>query len=244
MADPDAMEIDSNLIGGNMTCSGNSAGGVSTVQFGDGGAAPSTVGGSASGQCGFNVQVLNPATEAGPGGIPEHISVSAASLGTYSGTHTQSGPSVRNAPLGSDRIGRHHQRAAEQRHLRRFGPRRNPHGRTRRPFGSTGEAVRFTTTPTVQSRSPPSTTARPAPSRQAVVPLRSGPTGQSPPLADLTGTFLVTSGGAGDGDLSTLAGYGTFTSKVRPWHIGSRRAPEDHLITRRSREGPGLVPGD
>ena len=64
LADPDAMEVGSNLISGNMTCFGNSAGGTPTVQFGDGGAAPSMVGGWAAGQCGFNVQVLNPAPEA------------------------------------------------------------------------------------------------------------------------------------------------------------------------------------
>ena len=52
MADPDAMEVGSNLISGNMNCFGDSAGGVATVQFGDGGAAPSVVGGWASGQVG------------------------------------------------------------------------------------------------------------------------------------------------------------------------------------------------
>ena len=64
MGDPDAMEIGSNVINGNMTCFGNSEGGTAGVQFGDGGSAPSTVAGFGLGQCGFNVLQPNPAPEA------------------------------------------------------------------------------------------------------------------------------------------------------------------------------------
>ena len=50
MGDPDAMEVDNNLIQGDMTCYGN----VPEVQFGDGGAAPNIVGGYAVDECGFS----------------------------------------------------------------------------------------------------------------------------------------------------------------------------------------------
>ena len=172
MADPDAMEIGSNLIGGNMTCSGNSAGGVSTVQFGDGGAAPSMVGGSATGQCGFNVQVLNPAAEAGPGGIPEHISVSAASLGTYSGTHTQSGPSVETLPLGVTSSGDTLSAELNNVIFGGSGLKGTLTVDTSQPWGPPVRRCSSPTTPTVLHRSPPSTTARPAASSARVAPLR------------------------------------------------------------------------
>jgi hypothetical protein len=85
LGDPDGSEVVNNLVFGNMNCSGN----VPAVQFGDTGAAPNIVGGYASGECGFDVVLPNPATEAGQGpGTPEHISVSTWSLKTYRGTHT------------------------------------------------------------------------------------------------------------------------------------------------------------
>lgn len=84
MGDPDALEIDNNLVSRNMSCASNSP----AVQFGDSGAAPNLVGGLGSGECGFKVVLLNPAQEAGQGpGILEHIAVSTGSLKTYYGTH-------------------------------------------------------------------------------------------------------------------------------------------------------------
>jgi hypothetical protein len=90
MSDPDAMEVNKNVIGGNMTCWNN----LPAVQFGDGGT-PNVVGGYGAGECGFDVLALNPAAEAMKGpGVNTNIAVSARSLGTYWGTHTQIGASV------------------------------------------------------------------------------------------------------------------------------------------------------
>ena len=89
MGDPDAMEIGNNVVRGNLSCFGNDP----APQFGEG-AAPDLVGGRASGQCGFDVVLPNPAPQAlqssmTPGvGVPQHFAVSIRSLGRYTGTHT------------------------------------------------------------------------------------------------------------------------------------------------------------
>ena len=80
------MEVANNLVSRNMICKAN----VPTVQFGDAGASSNIVGRFALGECGFNVVLPNPAPEAGEGaGTPEHIAVSAWSLRSYKGTHTE-----------------------------------------------------------------------------------------------------------------------------------------------------------
>ena len=158
MGDPDAMEIGSDLINGNMACFGNSEGGTAGVQFGDGGAAPSTVGGWGLGQCGFSVLQPNPAPEALAQEtppqtctpsicIPEHVSVSKWSLGTYYGTHIQEGPSQVTLPIGTTESG--DSSAAEVNNIVFAGS-----GLTRigtydptQPLGSTGEAVAVTNYP-------------------------------------------------------------------------------------------------
>ena len=85
MGDPDAMEVNKNLIAGNMTCFGNTP----AVQFGDGGT-PNIVGGYGQGECGFNVVALNPAPEAMEGpGVSTHIAVSAWRLRNYAGLHIE-----------------------------------------------------------------------------------------------------------------------------------------------------------
>jgi hypothetical protein len=61
MADPDAGEVVNNWVGGNISCSGNSP----AVQFGDSGAAPNQVRGSASGECGFDVLQPDPNYDGG-----------------------------------------------------------------------------------------------------------------------------------------------------------------------------------
>ena len=55
-ADPDAMEVVSNTVHGNMICHGNSP----AVQFGDSGGVSNQVFGNAIGECGFNVLSDNP----------------------------------------------------------------------------------------------------------------------------------------------------------------------------------------
>lgn len=57
MGDPDAMEVNSNKVGGNLTCAGNSP----AVQFGDGHGTPNLVIGNAYGECGFGVLAPEPA---------------------------------------------------------------------------------------------------------------------------------------------------------------------------------------
>lgn len=69
MADPDAMEVNSNRIARRIACFGNSP----AVQFGDSRGTPNLVRGVASGQCGFGVRKPNPA----PNGPLQHISVHA-----------------------------------------------------------------------------------------------------------------------------------------------------------------------
>ena len=81
MGDPDALEMENNLVTRNLICFGNDP----AIQFGDGAAAPNIVSKAALGQCGFNVLAPNPA----PKGVEEHVSVKAATLGTYSGSHVQ-----------------------------------------------------------------------------------------------------------------------------------------------------------
>jgi len=87
--DPDAMEIGNNLISHNLTCFKNSP----APQFGDG-ASSDLVAGRASGQCGFNVVLNNPAAEAIESngetgvGVLQHFAVSTRHLKTYFGTHT------------------------------------------------------------------------------------------------------------------------------------------------------------
>jgi hypothetical protein len=67
MADPDAMEIATNVVHGDMHCYGNSP----AVQFGDSRGEPNVVYGSAAGQCGFKVRRPDPA----PHGPLRHITV-------------------------------------------------------------------------------------------------------------------------------------------------------------------------
>jgi hypothetical protein len=231
MADPDAMEVGSNLISGNMTCFGNSAGGVATVQFGDGGAAPNMVGGWASGQCGFNVQVLNPAPEALAQDtppqtctpttcIPEHISVSTHNLGTYYGAHVQVGPSLDTLSLGVTESG--NTLGAELNNVVFAGTGLTGAvtavypPTTADPLGSTGESVITTVYPNGSE-------SFQADDVCAVCSFdgQSGSTtirayGTASPNGVINGTFLVTSGGASNGGLGTLAGYGTFSSEGQP----------------------------
>lgn len=67
MADPDANEVLTNLVHGNIACFGGSP----AIQFGDSHGSPNVVTGFAAGQCGFDVLKPDPA----PSGPPDHISV-------------------------------------------------------------------------------------------------------------------------------------------------------------------------
>ena len=216
MADPDAMEVGSNLIAGNMACFDDFAGGVPTIQFGDGAAAPNMVGGWAAGQCGFGQQVLNPSPSAGPGGIPEDISVPTRSLGTYVGTRTQVGDSVQMLPLGVTASG--DTLAAEVNNVVFAGT--GLEGTLTvdpsQPLGSTGEAVLATVHPDGSQSFTAFENCSPCSfgGRTGSTTLRAYGTITASGVT--TGTFLVASSGAGNGDLSTLAGWGTFSSRGEP----------------------------
>lgn len=219
MGDPDAMEIDNNLVNRNMTCEDNSHGGTRGVQFGDSGSAPNIVGGIGLGECAFSVTSPNPSTHTTrtvtppvhiTAGIPEHLTVSMRQLRTSYGTYrsttkatlliatTEAGDQI-VAELGSFSIS---------------------------GFGLTGGGSYNPTLPPGQSGSALLATIYPSKNESFTVYLSchcsyAGQTGTvrlraygtSTPRGFSYGTFFVTSGGAPitvKGDLSTLAGYGTF----------------------------------
>jgi hypothetical protein len=200
MGDPDAMEIGNNLIGGNMNCTTNHP----AVQYGDGGAAPNMVGGSAGGQCGFGIVVPNPGPAAGEGpGVPTHITVSTASLGSYAGTHTVTsvlGSHDYGVTASGDTL------TAQSEDIVLAGA-----GLTVKagsPAASTNEKIAVTTYPNGSE----SFTAYDScncsfEGKSGVVSVRAYGTVS---VSGVTrGNFLVTSGAGG---LATLAGEGTFTS--------------------------------
>lgn len=231
LADPDALEVASNLISGNMTCYGNTAGGVSTVQYGDSGGAPNTVGGWASGQCGFNVQVLNPPPEALAQDTPpqtctpttcisEHISVSMHTLGTYYGTHTQVGASLDTLSLGVTQSG--NTLGAELNNVVFAGTGLTGAvtavypPTTADPLGSTGETVITTVQPDGWESFQANDICAACTFNGQTGSTAITAYGMVSPGGVISGKFLVTSGGAPSDGLSTLAGYGTFSSWGQP----------------------------
>lgn len=226
MGDPDAMEIGSNLINGNMACFGNSEGGVSGVQFGDGAAASSVVGGVAAGQCGFNVQELNPAPEAlaqlkppqkctPQTCIPENVAVSKWGLGTYYGTHTQKRASKVSESFGTTESG--DTLAAEVNNivLSGTGLTGKEKYKPSKPLGSTGEAVAETTYPNGSSSFTAfDNCACSFDGHSGTVSIRAY--GTTSANGQTSGTFLISSGGAANGGLATIAGYGTFSNWGQP----------------------------
>ncbi len=66
MADPDASEMLTNQVAGNLLCSDNTP----AIQYGDSDGKPNVVGGFATGQCAFGVEQPNPAPVPGKGGNP------------------------------------------------------------------------------------------------------------------------------------------------------------------------------
>ena len=226
MGDPDGMEMANNLVSGSLTCLANDP----AVQFGDSGAAPNIVGGYGIGQCGFDVKTLNPAAEAMSGpGVNEHISVKSWSLGTFYGTHTQISNLV-TLPLATTTSG--DSLVAELNNAVLTGPGLNGTitavypPTTTDPLGSTGEAVLAT----VHGDGSETLTAVDNCScsfggQTGTVMIRAY--GTTSANGTTRGTFLVVSGGGpAGGDLSTLAGYGTFSSWGEP--AGSLRLVE-HL---------------
>lgn len=101
MANPDAGEVLTNRIGGNLICGGNSP----ADQFGDSGGSSNIVGGFAVGQCGFRVLKPNPAPNdpgKNPPGPLEPLSLPASAAQGYDLGGTDGGVFTFGAPfLGS-----------------------------------------------------------------------------------------------------------------------------------------------
>ena len=182
--------MENNLVTRNLICFGNDP----AIQFGDGAAAPNIVSKAALGQCGFNVLAPNPA----PKGVEEHVSVKAATLGTYSGTHVQT--SSKSFVFGTTES--HDLLLGEKNTVTFTGT-----GLT----GAVHEKVLVTVRPSG------------AGSFMALDACRcsfDGRTGTSVSGVS-SGYFFVTSGGKGGGGLSTLAGYGTFSNVGMPNRVVS-----------------------
>jgi hypothetical protein len=199
-SDPDGMEIDNNLVNGDMACWND----VPAVQFGDSGAAPNIVGNAASGQCGFNVEAPNPAPEADEGtGILEHLAVPQWSLPTYYGIRTIT--SEESAPPATTSAGQTLTLELGTEVYSGWGLN-----------GSVTSKGAFTTSPDGI------TTFEDVDSCACSLWGYSGNTqirayGTTLPNGTTYGTFLVIAGGTDPGGpslggLATLAGYGTFTS--------------------------------
>jgi hypothetical protein len=227
-SDPDGMELGSNLVGGNMTCFNN----LPAVQFGDAGAAPNMVGGNASGECGFNVVLSNPSAGAVASGmspgpsIPEHISVSTQSLGTYYGTHTQTASTSITSLLGPNVTESGDTLLAALNNVTLAGTGLTGSmtavfpPTTANPLGSTGELVVATDSPGYPVAYGSTESFQASDNCVCTFAGQAGATTLSlygtTSHGWTTGTFLVIRGGGGNGlgPLDTLAGYGTFSGQL------------------------------
>ncbi len=209
--DPDAMEVNSNFVQGNMACVHNTP----AVQFGDGGSGTNLVGGHAVGECGFKVTAPNPAP--GPGvtaGVAEHISVPLRKLSKSHGTTT----STTEATLPSVTTSSGDTISASISDFTISGGGLTGTGTydPTKPPGATGEAVLATTFPDGWSTfTAYLTCACSFGGQSGMITLRAY--GTIAPSGWLQGTFLVSSGGGpAPGSLSTLAGGGTFNNHDEP----------------------------
>ncbi len=225
MGDPDALEIDNNLVGGSMTCLNNSP----AVQFGDSGAAPNLVRGFAAGECGFNVVLPNPAPEADQGpGVPEHIAVSTGSLGRYRGTRQST--VVTTLPPVKTEAGDTIAVQANDFVLRGTGLTGSGTYDPSQPPGQTGEVVVSTVYPNgTDSFEAIDNCACSFHGKTGTVTIRFY--GTSAPNGAVQGTFLIVSGGTSRGGLATLAGWGTFSSSGQPGTVATVRIAEYLRIT-------------
>ena len=200
-SDGDGNELGSNLIGGNLTCASNDP----AVQFGDSGASPNMVGGSASGDCGFNVMQPNPT-------ITEHVSVPTSGLQKYTGTHVETA-NLATIPFGTT--------ASNDALLVEFntalltGSGLTGSVASGDLFGPGGEATAITVFPDgSQAFQAFDTCACSLAGSSGTVLIEAY--GTTTPNGKTTGRFLIRSGGDANGGLSTIAGYGTFTSAGQP----------------------------
>jgi hypothetical protein len=222
--DPDAMEVNSNFVQGNMACAHN----VPAVQFGDGGSGTNVVGGHAFGECGFKVTDPNPAPGTGvTAGVAEHISVPLWKLSKYRGTTS----STNEASLPAVTTSSGDTISADLNSFTIAGGGLTGSGTydSTKPPGSTGEAVLSTTYPDGWSNFTAYLNCTCSFGGQSgAITIRAF--GTVSPSGVTTGTFLVSSGGGPTaGSLSTLAGGGTFNSYGEP--SGTLRIKEYLAIT-------------
>ncbi len=213
MGDPDAMEVDNNLISGGLFCFKNTP----QAQFGDGGSAPNIVSGYAAGECGFGVTDPSPAPEAGEGtGIPEHISVSASSLQTYTDTYTFS--QVAAIPPVTTDAG--DQLLGELKNFTIAGSGLTGTGTVnpKKAPGKSGEADLITVYPPSGWQTFTAfDTCNPCSLSGQTGKISFRLYGTTSPSGFTNGSFLISSGGGlTPGSLRTIAGFGTFTSSGQP----------------------------
>jgi Protein of unknown function (DUF3224) len=184
-------------------------------------AAPNLVGGFAFGECGFRVVKPNPAASPGPPPVPAgplvHISVSLRSLKTYVGKHvatpvaalppvtTTSGYTI-TAVLNDFTIRGHGLTGSGTVDVKLLP---QPSGdavlSTVRPNGSSSFIAYDTCTCSFRGKT-------------GTVQIRFY--GTTSPSGFAHGTFLIVSGGAANGQLANLAGWGTFYSAGhRTWRL-------------------------
>jgi hypothetical protein len=219
LGDPDALEIDNNLVNRNMVCENNTHGGTPGVQFGDSGSAPNMVGGFGVGECGFNVTSPNPSTHTTTtvtppvhitAGIAEHLTVSTRELRTSFGTYTSTTKAT--LPIATTEAGDQIVAELGTFSLSGFGLTGGGTYNPTLPPGHSGAALLDTSYPTGNGTFTLYLNCHCTYEGQTgTIQLRAY--GTSTRSGFSTGTFFVTSGGAPvtvSGDLSTLAGYGTF----------------------------------
>jgi hypothetical protein len=220
MGDPDAMEVNGNLLGGNITCLHNDP----AVQFGDGMQTSNLVGGFGFGECGFKVVKPNPAPNPTskppvPAGPLVHISVSLRSLKTYFGKHIAS--HVASLPPVMTKSG--YTITADLNNFKLKGTGLTGSGTVNlsAPPGTSGDAVLSTVKRDGSSMfiAYDTCTCR-FHGKTGTVLLRFY--GTTSPNGFTYGTFLVTSGGAANGALANLTGWGRFSSVgnwSRTWRL-------------------------
>jgi len=212
-SDPDGMEVNNNLVAGNLTCLNNDP----AVQFGDGASASNLVGGFASGECGFNVVKPNPAASPGPPPVPAgplvHISVSLQSLGTYFGSHAAT--HVASLPPVTTTSGYTITAVLNDFTLTGTGLTRSGTVNVKLLPTPSGDAVLSTVYPNGSSSFIAYDTCKCTfQGKTGTVLIRFY--GTSSRNGFTHGTFLVVSGGAANGQLANLAGWGTFSNAGQP----------------------------
>jgi hypothetical protein len=209
-----------------MTCANNDP----AVQFGDTHAAPNLVAGSASGECAFTVLKPNPAPSPGPppvaAGPLEHISVSLGSLAAYSGTHTAT--FVTSLPAVTTTSGNTITAVLNDFTLTGTGLTGSGTVNLKLLPMPSGDAVLSSVHPNGSALFIAYDTCKCMFGGQSgTVLLRFY--GKKSASGVTRGIFLVTSGGAANGHLATLVGWGTFSSAGEP--AGTWRLTEYLKIT-------------